>query len=599
MSPASSSAGAAVRSGQPSLLSFVAACVLVLSTYAWIVFATVWEPAVTASARQPYNLQTDAFRQGQTNLPVTIPPGLLELPDPYDPVQNAPFRAPSGKTLGLHDFSLYRGKLYLYFGVTPIVVLFEPWLLLTGRYFPEELAVLFFCGAGFLIGAGLYRRLVRGFFPSAGPWVFGAGVVALGFVSGLPTLLLRPALYEVAISSGNAWMMLALSLVWRAIERKNAWRGWLPLASLALGLAVASRPPLLFVALVLLIPVVVRRRNRDPRSIGRDFFAAFAPIAAVGLGVMFYNEIRFQNAFEFGQGYQLAGLNVRQRPTLFSPEFIFFNLRLYFWQPVRWSAESLLPMGIEMPLPPRGYLGAENPFGIFTSVPFVFLALALPFRKRMDGGRNAPFTGIQAGLWIAFGAAALALCVFGGACSRYETEFLPALVLLAALGFVALDERSARQKCARRLVRVTGGLLLVYSATVGLLVGASAVSPHVSIRNRDLLALLEAGQKEEAVKGFEAHVRLYPTNAASHANLGTAYFETGRLEDAVRSYRRALNTDPGMVEVYNNLGVTLERLGRIAEARIHFQRALALSPNYRDAAENLARLERKAAEAVK
>lgn len=580
--------------------SWALPCLVVLAVYVWIVFATVWEPEVTASGRQPYNLQAEAFRRGQANLPVAIPPGLLELADPYDPVQNAFFRAPSGNTPGLHDLSLHRGKLYLYFGVTPVMVLFEPWLLLTGHYFPEELAVLFFCGAGFLLSAYLYRRLVRRFFPDVRPFVFGAGVIALGFVSGLPTLLLRPALYEVAISSGHAFLMLALVFVWRAIERKNAWSGWLPLASLALGLAVASRPPLLFVALVLLVPCVVRWRNQGRGAIWRAILAAVVPIAAVGLLVMLYNEIRFENPFEFGQGYQLAGLNVRRRPTLFSLDFVLFNLRLYFWQPVQWSAASFLPLGVEMPPPPRGYLGAENPFGILTSVPFVFLALALPFLNKVTfGARSMAFGAVQIGLWIAFLCAALTLCAFGGACSRYETEFLPALVLLAALGLVALDEWLKPRTVVRRWACGLSAVLLMYSAAVGLLLGASAVSPHVSLRNRDLLALLESGRKEEAVKGFEAHVRLYPANAASQANLGTAYFETGRFEAAVRSYQRALNADPLLIEVYNNLGVTLEKLGRTADARVHFHRALALSPGYRDAAENLARLEQKAAAPAK
>lgn len=596
MTPASRlSASASVLGGKAQWIRFAAPCAVVLATYVWIVFATVWEPAVTVSAWQPYNLQTEALRRGQANLPVSTPAGLLQLADPYDPVQNASYRVPSGTGFAVHDLSLYQGKLYLYFGATPVVVLFEPWLLLTGRYFPEELAVLFFCSSGFLLSAGLYRRLVRRFFPGVGPLSFGAGVIALGFVAGLPSLLLRPAVYEVAISGGYAFVMLALVFVGRAIEGKDAWRGWLVLASFAFGLAIAARPPLLFGSFVLLLPVIASGREGGFGSMGSRLFDAVAPIAAVGLLVMLYNEIRFDHPFEFGQGYQLAGQNVRHRPVLFSPDFILFNLRLYFWEPVRWSMESFLPIGIQMPMPPRGYLGAENPFGVLTSVPFVLLAL-VP-RRKGEGNRegSVAFGSMQIALWIVVISAALTLCAFGGACSRYEIEFLPALVLLAALGFVALDERLAGQKVARWLARGFCGALLAYSATVGLLVGASAASPHVSLRNRDLLALLETGRKEEAVKGFEAHVRLYPTNAASHANLGTAYYETGRLREAVRSYQRALNTDPTMIEVYNNLGVVFGQLGRTADARIHFKRALTLNPGYRDATDNLARLERKAA----
>ena len=37
------------------------------------------------------------------------------------------------------DLSYYKGKFYLYFGVTPALVLFWPYLLLTGHYLPQRL----------------------------------------------------------------------------------------------------------------------------------------------------------------------------------------------------------------------------------------------------------------------------------------------------------------------------------------------------------------------------------------------------------------------------------------------------------------------------
>ena len=594
MSPASGAPAIGASSSRSLNGAFFFSCAVVIAAYGWIVFGTVWEPDVTSSATQPYNLQAEGFRRGHTNLPIPMPAGLLALEDPYDPAQNSTYRTSSAGNVGLHDLSLKDGKLYLYFGPTPAVVLFLPWLLLTGRAFPEELAVLLFCSVGFLAGVWLLHRLTRRFL-RASPTVMGGGVLALGFASGLPTWLLRPAVYEVAISCGCAFVFLALVFIQQAIDSRRGGEKWVALASLALGFAVAARPTLLFGTPILLIPLVARGRWSQATFPIKGLAAAIVPIAAVGILVLVYNATRFGNPAEFGQGYQLAGVNVHRRPILFSPAFVMFNLRLYFWEPVRWTFTSVLPAGINMPYPPAGYFGAENPFGILTSIPFVALATVLPFLRKAKGVRDVGAEWFQSCLWLVFFSAAMVLCTFGGACSRYEIEFLPALVLLAAWGFLALDEKLAEAGSARFVVRGFCGLLLAYSAAVGLLVGASAVSPHVSIRNRDLLALLEAGKKEQAVSGFETLARHYPTNAASHANLGTAYFESGRLQDAVVSYRRALNTDPTLVEVYNNLGVTLDQLGAVTDARRHFKRALELNPNYRDAAMNLARLEQKVA----
>jgi hypothetical protein len=116
----------------------------------------VWEPSVSDPARQPYNLQADAVRAGQLSLLEPAPEGLAQLPDPYDPVANVSFREGHDSRAGLHDLSYYNGKLYLYFGVTPVVVLFWPWLVITGGHFPQELAVLLFCGIGLPAGAEIF-----------------------------------------------------------------------------------------------------------------------------------------------------------------------------------------------------------------------------------------------------------------------------------------------------------------------------------------------------------------------------------------------------------------------------------------------------------
>ncbi|MGH7956860.1 MAG: hypothetical protein ACREH8_07590, partial [Opitutaceae bacterium] len=234
----------------------------VLFSYIWISVAHVWEPGANPPRRQPYNLQTDGFRAGQLNMVKPVPPGLSELSDPYDPNANAAFRAPQEDGSRLHDLSYYNGKLYLYFGVTPILVLFGPWLLITGGHFPQELAVLVFCSIGFLAGAWLYCQVARRFFPEARDSMVAAGLLAIGFAGGVPPLLLHPEIYEVPISCGFAYAMLALAMVWKALAAEKRPACWLMLGSLCYGLAVAARPSLLFGSAMLLAPAIAHGHNR-------------------------------------------------------------------------------------------------------------------------------------------------------------------------------------------------------------------------------------------------------------------------------------------------------------------------------------------------
>ncbi len=96
-------------------------CALVIGTYLCIARSGVWETMSRNPADEYYNLLVQGFRAGQLSIKMDAPPGLTRLSDPYDPAANARYRAPANRAAPnrLHDLSYYKGKLYLYFGVTP------------------------------------------------------------------------------------------------------------------------------------------------------------------------------------------------------------------------------------------------------------------------------------------------------------------------------------------------------------------------------------------------------------------------------------------------------------------------------------------------
>jgi len=161
--------------------------------------------------------------------------------------------------------------------------------------------VLIFCAAGFLAGVWIIYGLWRRCFAEVSFGVVLAGAVALGLATGLPMLLSRCDVYEVAISCGFAFVMLALAAVWGALASPQRQGWWLAAASLAYGLALGARPDLLFGAAILLIPVgLAWRRGQQIRALS---LAAIGPIVSIGLGLMLYNALRFGNPLEFGLRY--------------------------------------------------------------------------------------------------------------------------------------------------------------------------------------------------------------------------------------------------------------------------------------------------------
>lgn len=406
------------------------------------------------------------WRKGHLHIDIAPKPELLALPDPYDPAQNAIHK--------MGDVSLYRGKYYIYFGVTPALTLLAPYAILTGREMRMGTGAFVFVTLAFLAASGLWLAVRRRYFPGSSAWTAPLGVLALGFGTHLLALAQRPMFWELAIAAGIAFTLLAVSAVYWAIHGRRpvlAMAG----AGLALGLAVGSRPPCLVAAPLLLAPIWLAWRERNaqgdgtPRSPHRWWqmaVAAAVPLGACGLALMAHNYARFENPFEWGQTYQLTGA-YEAKLTHFSLRFLPHNFAVYFFQLPVWSAEFpfMLSRGIEVHDIP-GYFGTEEVAGLLVTFPFLALILALP----LAGWRRAP--GEARRLWAIVGGVAgyvvpvmtLMLCWFS-TCTRYQTDFAVALALLSLIGMLGL-ERWARLAAPHPTgaIRATRGTLFALVA---------------------------------------------------------------------------------------------------------------------------------------
>jgi tetratricopeptide (TPR) repeat protein len=101
---------------------------------------------------------------------------------------------------------------------------------------------------------------------------------------------------------------------------------------------------------------------------------------------------------------------------------------------------------------------------------------------------------------------------------------------------------------------------------------------------------LEPCAPTEARDAYRQAVRLDPSHADAHVNLGRLLHESGRPEEAAQHYRQALAARPDDCTAAFNLGTALEDLQRDAEAIETYERAIAVDPGCADAHFNLSRL---------
>jgi hypothetical protein len=385
------------------------------------------------------NMLAEAFLGGHLYLPVEPRKELLALADPYDPVQNAPYR--------MGDASLYRGKYYLNWGPTPALVLFLPFRALTGRYFPQTMALALFGFLGVVATTGVVLFLGR----RTPGWMLVLAAATLGFANAVPYVLRRVFVYEVSVTCAYGMMAAAVyCFVTGALgERPRLKR--VALGSLLVGLAAGARPPML---LGIGLGLVVTWRLLRGERWGLALAALLGPFAVcVGL-LGLYNYLRFDSWTDFGYQYILTTTQNNRLYPLFQWRRIPLGLELLFLEPPTLSLD--FPFWLLEPRtywePPKEFCGAPVA-GILVGTPVVNLLLLLPFV--WWGLRRATATTVAALAALGLG---VAVFVSGAVCPqmRYVLYLAGLLQTAALLVWFHLSSWLGRG------VRVAGAALAVY-----------------------------------------------------------------------------------------------------------------------------------------
>ena len=240
-------------------------------------------------------------------------------------------------TTTILDTSVYKNKVYLYFGITPVLLFYLPFNLATGMFLTDKIVGFGLGSLIFLLSLFLIKVLSEKFCVDSKLTgrkylpIHVLSVFLLGFCSLVPFILMRVSIYEVAILT--AIFLLITSFVVLFFYLKNYPIESLTLSifchsnilvfclGLFLSLAVGARPHYVFFIPIFFAAICIMNyyHTQNIRFVIKQAIIFLMPCVIIGTGLALYNYLRFDSVFDFG-------FNCQVKPTMFSVESVFKEL---------------------------------------------------------------------------------------------------------------------------------------------------------------------------------------------------------------------------------------------------------------------------------
>ncbi len=427
----------------------------------------------------PYAQTFDAWQRGQLHLAVEADPILSEIDNPYD----RSVRDTSGAVTEW-DRAFYDGKYYSYFGIAPVILVYYPAYLLTGKIPNAAAASGIFAMVSVIFLFGFIMAAVRRYGKRVNFLLLLCGLTGAAAASGIVHCAHYADRYYLAIIAGICFLYLFLWLGLEAVMAKKQLSRCLFLAGcgLAIALTVLSRPTLALYAVLLIPPFLGFIRRRDLRVPQKTAsVASFAVPLLIGAAVtMAYNAARFGSPLDFGSSYQLTVSNTAANNVSLSE--IPAAMAYYFLNSVKLNGtfpfiEQIGPAFSSS----THYVYIVAGYGVFM---FVMIPAALLLLRYVTKNSNAEKRWVfRLAFLLAAVLAILDYCV-GGYNSRYLCDILPILSVFSVLTllYVQRQTRTVPALCGT-FSRVSAVLMLL--APVFMLMLLLSLGEHFSIWTAD------------------------------------------------------------------------------------------------------------------
>ena len=379
-----------------------------------------------------YNLVVDAFKNKKLYIATVDDYPKLNIDNVY---KNFNILYDDFQYRDLFDSSYYKGKLYLYFGITPILLFYLPFNIITNLYLTDKIVVLFLTCLSLFLSLLLLKEITKILkFNVPKPTVI-LSIFIIGLCNYIPFVVIRGCIFEVAILTANVLLILSFLLLYFYLEEKkpNKRIFFLFLMSLSLSLSVGARPFYVFhiPLFYFLILFFEYKKNKDIKKILKVSFVFLVPCLFYGTILAMYNYLRFDSIFEFGFKYTLNFENHYEQIPSIKDSLLAIKYNLF-------QAPDIVQKTFFSLTKAEGHLFAnEAVIGIFWAFPLIFSFAFLPKFLLDTAKKNNNIVGIII-LMLFVAGMNLFVTSFIGMVSRYFFEYMSLVVSISLILFYYL-----------------------------------------------------------------------------------------------------------------------------------------------------------------
>ena len=223
-----------------------------------------------------------------------------------------------------YDTSIYKNKVYLYFGITPIMLFYLPFYLTTGYFISDHFVVLVSSLLIFLLQMLTYKRILK--LLNKNETLTIISVLIFGLCSGIILTYISITIHLISILVSILCSLIAFYIFLLLCDDEyNNLKMFL--IGLFLAFAVGARPTSLILVILLFFAIFIIN-NFNIKSYSKQYFYFFLPLVTYGTILALYNYLRFDSIFDVGFKYQFSPNyigNIHKNFSFFVQHF-FYNI---------------------------------------------------------------------------------------------------------------------------------------------------------------------------------------------------------------------------------------------------------------------------------